>query len=92
MARRRPRAPNVVVSHGKVLMLYFVSTRKEARASEVWKVVERDPAWSWLLVDNSSYLNRDIGIMCDDSELRQKNPHVNPLVCLLVFLFSELLK
>jgi hypothetical protein len=32
---------------------------KEARASEVRKAVERDPAWSWLLVGNSSYLNGD---------------------------------
>jgi hypothetical protein len=70
----------------------FTSTRKEVRASEVRKVVERDPAWSWLLVGNSSYLNGDVWITCDDSELRQTNPHVNPLICLLVFLLSELLE
>jgi hypothetical protein len=66
--------------------------RKEARASEVRKVVERDPAWSWHLVGNSSYLNGDVGITGGDSELRQTNPHVNHLVCLLVFLLFELLE
>jgi hypothetical protein len=70
----------------------FASARKEARANEVRKVVERDLAWSWLLVGNSSYLNKDVGITCDDSELRQINPRVNHLVCLLVFLLSELLE
>jgi hypothetical protein len=68
----------------------FTSTRKEVRASKVRKVVERDLAWSWLLVDNSSYLNRDVGITCGDSELWQTNPCVNPFVCLLMFLRSEL--
>jgi hypothetical protein len=43
-------------------------------------------------VGNSSYLNRDVGIMSGDSELRQTNPRVNLLVCLLVFLLSELLE
>jgi hypothetical protein len=70
----------------------FASVRKEARASGVRKVVERDPAWSWLLVGNSSYLNGDVGITCGDSKLRQINPHVKPLVCFLVFLLSELLE
>jgi hypothetical protein len=55
---------------GKFVKIRFASARKEARASEVRKVVERDLAWSWLLVDNSSYLNRDIGITCDDSKFR----------------------
>jgi hypothetical protein len=76
---------------GKFMKVRFTFARKEARASEMRKVVERDSAWSWLLVGNSSYLNRDVGIMCVDSELRQTNPDVNPLVCLLVFLLSELL-
>jgi hypothetical protein len=40
----------------------FTSARKEARASGVEKVVERDLAWSWLLVGNSSFLNEDVGI------------------------------
>jgi hypothetical protein len=70
----------------------FASERKEARASEVRKAVERDPAWSWHLVDNSNYLNGDIGITDGDSELRQINPRVNLLVCLLVFLLSKLLE
>jgi hypothetical protein len=69
----------------------FTSERKEVRASEVRKIVERDPAWSWYLVGNSSYLNGDVGIMGGDSELRQTNPHVNLLLCFLVFLLSELL-
>jgi hypothetical protein len=69
--------------------VHFTSARKEARASEVRKAVERDPTWSWLLVGDSSYLNRDVGIMCGDSELRQTNSRVNPLVCLLVFLLSK---
>jgi hypothetical protein len=43
----------------KFVNVRFTSTRKEARASEVRKAVERDPAWSWLLVGNSSYLNGD---------------------------------
>jgi hypothetical protein len=77
---------------GKFVKVYFTSARKEARASEVRKVVERDSAWSSLLVSNSSYLNRDVGIMCGDSELQQTNPRVNPLVFLLVFLLSKLLE
>jgi hypothetical protein len=40
----------------------FASARKEARASGVRKMVERDLAWSWLLVGNSSYLNGDVWI------------------------------
>jgi hypothetical protein len=76
----------------KFVKVRFASARKEARANEVRKVVERDLAWSWLLVGNSSYLNKDVGITCDDSELRQINPRVNHLVCLLVFLLSELLE
>jgi hypothetical protein len=70
----------------------FASARKEVRASEVRKVVERDPAWNWLLMGNSSFLNGDIGITYGDSELWQINHRVNPLVCLLVFLLSELLE
>jgi hypothetical protein len=70
----------------------FASERKEVRVSEVRKAVERDPAWSWYLVGNSSYLNGDVGITGGDSELRQINPRVNPSVCLLVFLLSELLE
>jgi hypothetical protein len=38
----------------KFVKVYFASARKEARSSKVRKVVERDPAWSWLLMDNSS--------------------------------------
>jgi hypothetical protein len=41
-------------------------------------------------VGNLSYLNRDIGIMGGDSELRQINHRVNLLICLVVFLLSEL--
>jgi hypothetical protein len=70
----------------------FISARKEARASEVRKVVERDPVWSWLLVGNSSYLNGDVEIMCGDFELWQINHRVHLLVCLLVFLLSDLLE
>jgi hypothetical protein len=77
---------------GKFVKVRFTSARKEARDSEVKKVVERDPAWRWLLVGNSSYLNGDIGITYGDSELRQINHRVHPLVCLLVFLLSELLE
>jgi hypothetical protein len=76
----------------KFLNVRFTSERKEVRASEVRKVVERDPAWSWHLVGNSSYLNGDVGITGGDSELRQINLRVNPLVCLLVLLLSELLE
>jgi hypothetical protein len=65
---------------GKFVKVHFASTRKEVRASEVRKVVEKDSALSWLLVGNSSYLNGDIGITYDDSELRQTNSRVNPLV------------
>jgi hypothetical protein len=74
------------------MKVHFAFVRKEVRASEVRKAVERDPAWSWLLVGNSSYLNGDIGIPCGDSELRQINHRVHPLVCLLVFLLSDLLE
>ena len=80
------------MSRGKFVKVRFASARKEARASEVRKVVERDPAWSWLLVGNSSYLNGDVGITRGDSELRQTNHRVHPLVCLLVFLLSDLLE
>jgi hypothetical protein len=73
----------------KFVKVCFDSTKKEARASEVRKAVERDPTWSCLLVADSSYLNGDIGIMCDDSELQQINPRVNHLVCLLMFLLSK---
>jgi hypothetical protein len=59
----------------KFVKVHFTSKRKEARVSEVRKVIERD-----------------IGITGGDFELRQINPHVNPLVCLLVFLLSELLE
>jgi hypothetical protein len=76
----------------KFVKVRFASARKEARASEMRKVVERDLAWSWLLVENSSYLNGDVKIMCGDFKLQQTNHRVNPLVCLLVFLLSELLK
>jgi hypothetical protein len=65
---------------GKFVKARFTSARKEARASKVRKAVERDPAWSWLLVGNSSYLNGDVGITCGDFELRQTNPHVNPMI------------
>jgi hypothetical protein len=64
----------------KFVKVHFTSARKEIRASEVRKVVEKDPALSWLLVGNSSYLNEDVGITCDDSELWQINSRVNPLV------------
>jgi hypothetical protein len=76
----------------KFVKVRFTSKRKEARASEVRKAVEIDPAWSWHLVGNSSYLNKDVGIMGGDSELQQTNLRANPLVCLLVFLLSELLE
>jgi hypothetical protein len=70
----------------------FTSAKKEAIASEVEKVAERDTAWNWLLVGNSSYLNGDVGITCGDSEFWQANPRFNYLVYLLVFLLSELLE
>jgi hypothetical protein len=70
----------------------FTSERKEVRASEVMTAVERDPTWSWHLVDNSSYLNGDVGITSGDSELRQTNLRDNPFICLLVFLLFKLLE
>jgi hypothetical protein len=76
----------------KFVKVRFTSARKEVRASEVRKVVERDLTWSWLMVGNSSYLNGDVGITCSNSELWQINPPINHLVCLLVFLRSELLE
>jgi hypothetical protein len=69
----------------------FTFARKEARANEVRTVDERDPAWSCLLVGNSSYLNRDVEIMCGDTKLRQTNHRVHNLVCILMFLLSDLL-
>jgi hypothetical protein len=77
---------------GKFVKVRFTSARKEIRASEVRKAVQSDPVWSWLLVGNSSYLNGDVGITCGDSDLWQTNHCVHPLVCLLVFLLSELLE
>jgi hypothetical protein len=47
----------------KSVKICFTSTRKEAIVSGVRKAVKRDLACSWLLVGNSSFLNRDIGIM-----------------------------
>jgi hypothetical protein len=82
----------VVVSRGKVCECLLRHRKKEERASEVRKAVERDMSWCWHLVGNSSCLNEDVGIMSGDFELRQTNPHVNLLVCLLVFLLSELLE
>jgi hypothetical protein len=73
----------------KFVKVRFTFAKKEARASKVRKAVERDPAWSLLLVGDSSYLNGDVGITCGDSELWQTNPRVNLLVCLLVFLLSK---
>jgi hypothetical protein len=70
----------------------FTSERKEARASEVRKVIERDMARSYHLMGNSIYLNEDVWIMGGDSKLQQINPHINCLVCLLVFLLSKLLE
>jgi hypothetical protein len=57
---------------GKFVKVCFASERKEVRASEVRKPVERKEvrAWSWHLVGKSNYLNRDIGIMGGDYELR----------------------
>jgi hypothetical protein len=46
----------------KFVKVCFASIRKEARASGVGKVVERDLFWSWLLVGNSSFINGDVGI------------------------------
>jgi hypothetical protein len=89
VALELPRLWGVVV---RFVRVRFTSARKEVRASEVRKVVERDLAWSWVLVGNSSYLNGDIGITCGDSELQQINPYGNPLVCFLVVLLSELLE
>jgi hypothetical protein len=77
---------------GKFVKIRFTSIRKKARASEVRKVVERDPALSWFLVGNSRYLNGDVGITCADSEPWQINHRIYPLVYLLVFLLSELLE
>jgi hypothetical protein len=62
--------PSLWWAVGKFVKICFTSARKEVKASEMRIMVERDSAWSWLLVGNSSYLNRDIWIMCDDSELR----------------------
>jgi hypothetical protein len=92
MARHCPSAPKVVVSRGKVCEGLLYLRKEKVRASEVRKAVERDLAWSWHLVGDSSYLDGDVGITGGDSELRQTNPRVNPLVCLLVFLLLELLE
>jgi hypothetical protein len=74
------------------MKVHFTSARKKVRASEMRKVVERDLGWSWLLLGNPSYLNRDVRITCGDSELWQINHRVHHLVCLLVFLLSDLLE
>jgi hypothetical protein len=47
----------------KFVNVFFVSARKEARACEVGKVIEKDLTWSWILVDNSIFLNRDVEII-----------------------------
>jgi hypothetical protein len=50
----------------KFVNVRFTSARKETRAREVKKAVKRNPAWSWLLLGDLSYLNRDVGITCDE--------------------------
>jgi hypothetical protein len=94
-----PRLPGITLELpwlwgdvGKFVKVRFASVRKEVRASEVRQAVERYPTWSWLLVGNSSYLNGDVGIMCGDFELQQTNHRVHLLVCLIVFLLSDLLE
>jgi hypothetical protein len=72
----------------KFVKVYFVFARKEAISSEVRKALKKDPAWSWLLVGDSSYPSGDVGITSGDSKLRQINLRVNPLIWLLVFLLS----
>jgi hypothetical protein len=91
-SRHRPRFPKVVVSCEKVCKGLIRLRKKKTRGSEVRKAVKRDLAWSWHLMGNSSYLNRDVGITGGDSELRQINSRVNPFVCLLMFLLFELLE
>jgi hypothetical protein len=85
------KLPRLWWAVGKFVKVRFTTERKDARVSEPRKAVERDPVWSWHLVDNSSYLNGDVGITGGDSELQQINHRVNPLVCLLVFLLFKLL-
>jgi hypothetical protein len=80
------------VSYEKVCEGPFHIRKKEARANEVSKTVERNPACSWLLVDNSNYLIGDVWIMYGDSELRQINHRVHSLICILVFLLFDLLE
>jgi hypothetical protein len=77
---------------GIFVKVRFASVRKEAKANEVRKVVERDPIRSWLLVGNSSYIIGDVGITCGDFKLQQTNHHVHYLVCLFVFLDFDLLE
>jgi hypothetical protein len=48
----------------------FTSERKEAKGSEVRKMVERESVWSCHLMGNASYLNGDVRITGGDSELR----------------------
>jgi hypothetical protein len=74
------------------MKVHFASTRKQVRASDVRKAVERDVTCSWLLVGNSIYLNGDVGITCSDSKLWQINHRVHSFVFLLVFLLSYLLE
>jgi hypothetical protein len=65
----------------------FTSKRKEARASEVRKWL-KETRLGFGLVSNSSFLNGDVGFTGGNFELRQINPRVNCLVCLLMFLLS----
>jgi hypothetical protein len=60
MARHRPSAPKVVVSREKVGEGPL--EKKKQELSGVRKAIETDPAWSWLLLGNSNFLNRDVGI------------------------------
>jgi hypothetical protein len=56
------KLPRLWWAVGKFVKIRFTSARKEVRTSGVRKMIERDPAWSWLLVGNSSFLNEEVGI------------------------------
>jgi hypothetical protein len=47
MARRRPRAPNRVLSLGKVCEGRFHLQKERSNLVDRGKVVKRDMAWSW---------------------------------------------
>jgi hypothetical protein len=63
MARRCPRAPKRVVSLGKVCECPFRLRKERSKSLVEWEKWLKETMLGVVLVSNSSFLNRDVGIM-----------------------------